>query len=808
MNPVTSAPMRTLVKIFRLAAVATLVAFTAGALVLVGGYLHLAPQLPSVDALRDVQLQVPLRVYTRDGALIQEFGEKRRSPARIAEVPDLMVKAFLAAEDDRFFEHPGVDYQGLVRAAVNLIKTGEKAQGGSTITMQVARNFFLSREKTYLRKLSEILLSFKIEHELSKPEILELYLNKIYLGNRAYGVGAAAQVYYGKELYDLTLAEMAMIAGLPKAPSVSNPIASPARAMGRRNYVLGRMQAVGYIDAEQHRAALAEPDSARLHALAIEVEAPHVAEMVRTEMMRRFGEEAYTGGYRVYTTLEARLQRTATAALRTALLEYDRRHGYRGAERRVDLAAHPDSAAWERLLAVPAVGQLVPALVLEVGEQSVTAMRRGGELVELDWAALSWARPYIDENRRGPAPKTAADILSRGDLIRLQALPEGGWRLAQVPAVEGALVALAPRDGAALALVGGFDFAASKFNRVLQAQRQPGSAFKPFVYSAALDKGYTTASLINDAPVVFDDPHLESTWRPGNYSGRFYGPTRLREALVQSRNLVSIRLLQAIEIPYAVRYAARFGFVPRSLPSNLTLALGSGTTTPLEMVTGYAVFANGGHLVTPYYLERIEDASGRLLYRAEPAVVCEACDGDVQQVADAPEGPPAPPRQLAPRVISAQNAFLMTSMMRDVIQRGTGRGALRLGRQDIAGKTGTTNDLRDAWFCGYHEEVVAAAWVGFDRVHPLGDGETGGRAALPMWVDFMRAALEGVPQRPAEQPPGLITVRLDPESGLLAGADVPNAIFETFLAGSAPTQVSGPRPGGGGGAVESPEQLF
>jgi penicillin-binding protein 1A len=772
---------------------------------MVAGYVYLAPQLPSVDTLREVQLQVPLRVYTRDGRLIAEFGEKRRSPVAIEDVPDEMVKAFLAAEDDRFFQHPGVDYQGLTRAALNLARTGERAQGGSTITMQVARNFFLTREKTYLRKINEILLAFKIENELSKLEILELYLNKIYLGSRAYGVRAAAQVYYGADLDELSIAQIAMIAGLPKAPSVSNPLANPARAMGRRNYVLARMHSLGWIDDAQYRQALAEPDSARLHALAPEVHAPHVAEMVRAEVVQRFGEEeAYTAGLRVFTTIDARAQGAANAALRAGLLAYDERHGYRGPEARFDLAAHADEAAWESLLGGQRpVGGLLPGLITAVEERGAEVYLRGGEIATLGWEALSWARPFITENRQGPAPQSATDVVQPGDLVRLQALPEGGWRLAQVPAVEGALAAVAPRDGALLSLVGGFDFFSSKFNRALQAQRQPGSAFKPFVYSAALEKGLTPATIINDAPVVHEDTHLEGTWRPGNYSGRFYGPTRVREALVHSRNLVSIRLLQAIGTGYGADFSARFGFADRALPRSLSLALGSGVTTPLEMATAYAVFANGGFLVTPYFIERIEDVYGRVLYEAEPAVVCPECDG-LLAVGDAEEDTPAP--QPAPRAISAQNAFLMTSMMRDVIRHGTGQGALRLGRQDIAGKTGTTNDLRDAWFCGYQEEVSAAVWVGFDRMQPLGNGETGGRAALPIWTEFMRVALDGRSQRMPEQPPGLVTVRVDPESGLLAGAETPNAIFETFFAESVPKQVSGSA--GGGAAVRVPEQLF
>lgn len=801
------------------AAAGLLMVMMVGALAFLGTYLHLAPQLPPTESLKQVQYQVPLRVYARDGELISEFGEKRRIPITVEQMPDLLIRAFLAAEDDRFFEHPGVDYQGLLRAAVHLVRTGEKAQGGSTITMQVARNFFLSSEKTYLRKLNEIFLALKIEGELTKSDILGLYLNKIYFGNRAYGIAAAAQAYYGTDVQQLTLAQMAMLAGLPKAPSANNPIASPGRAVARRNYVLERMRELDYISDAQYQEAVAEPNTAQLHSLPVEVEASYVAEMVRAEMVQRYGEEAYTAGYRVITTLSGRLQQTANTALRAALLDYDRRHGYRGPEGHFSLAEHAEPEAWERVLSGYAVvGGLPPALVIQVEDRSAKVYRKGGETVELEWEGLAWAQPYINENYRGPAPKTAGDVLKPGDVVRLQPLPDGGWRLAQLPAVEGAFVALGPHDGRITALVGGFDFNQSKFNRVTQARRQPGSSFKPFVYSAALEKGFTAASLINDAPVVVEDASLEGTWRPGNYTGRFYGPTRLREALVNSRNLVSIRLLQAIDVNYAVNYAGRFGFGDESLPRNLSLALGSGTVTPLDLASAYAVFANGGFRVAPYFIERIEDLTGQVLYQAEPPVVCRECEraqgaegfgqGIGETVMAGSEA--ARPRNVAQRVISAQNAYLMTSMMRDVVQRGTATAARALGRQDLAGKTGTTNEQRDAWFCGFNSELVATGWVGFDKLYPLGDRETGGHAALPIWIDFMKAALQGVPDRLPEQPPGLVTVRVDPETGLLANAKTPNAIFETFFAGSAPTQVSGSEAAEGSDyhRLAAPEQLF
>jgi penicillin-binding protein 1A len=842
--------LRRLLKILRFGFAALFAATTAGAILLGAAYLYLAPKLPSIENLKDVQLQVPLRVFTADHKLIAEFGEKRRTPVKYQDVPDRMIKAFLAAEDDRFFQHPGVDYQGILRAVIHLIKTGQKGQGGSTITMQVARNFFLSREKTFTRKLNEIFLALKIERELTKEEILELYLNKIYLGNRAYGVQAAAHVYYGVGIDQLTLAQTAMIAGLPKAPSRFNPIINPSRALERRGYVLGRMHALGFITDSQYKSAMQEPVSATLHALNVEVPAPYVAEMVRADMVQRYGTDAYTAGYQVYTTLNAAHQREANQALRDALLAYDQRHGYRGAEKHIDLAQQPDQDSWNKLLSdLPVVGGLLPGLVTKVEDKSITVYLGKDGSIQIGWDGLHWARRYIDDNHRGPTPKKAGDILKPGDVVRVQRIGDAKWRLAQIPQVSGALVSLNPRDGAIEALVGGFDYYQSKFNRVTQARRQPGSSFKPFIYSAALNKGFTAASLINDAPVVFNDPALESTWRPENYSGRFFGPTRLREALVHSRNLVSIRLLQSIGVSYAIKYASRFGFPAGELPRNLSLALGSASVTPLQLATGYAVFANGGYRVKPYYIRRILNEDGAVLFRSDPAVACPHCDqksaGGTQAnktapAADAanaqPEAPAAPaagstsaddgnedsvpagtatdvpPTHLAPRIITPQNDYLMISMMRDVIRHGTGRAAMRLGRHDLAGKTGTTNDQRDAWFSGFNSDLVATVWVGFDQVHPLGRHETGARAALPAWISYMGAALRGVPEKPLDQPPGLVTVRIDPVTGLLASNTTPNAIFETFRTAHVPKQVAQSKPAAGsdrqGGTSGIPQQIF
>jgi penicillin-binding protein 1A len=799
---------------------------------LLAAYIYITPRLPEIDTLKDVQLQVPLRVYARGGELIAEFGEMKRTPLEYKDFPPQLIQAVLAAEDDRFFEHPGVDYQGILRAVYHLIRTGEKGQGGSTITMQVARNFFLSREKTYLRKLNEIFLALKIEGELSKQEILELYLNKIYLGKRAYGFAAAAQVYYGKSPQELTLPEMAMIAGLPKAPSRYNPVVNPERAQIRRDYVLGRMRELEFISEEQYQAALADPVHAEVHGLDEDLEAPYVAEMVRDEMVSRYGEAAYTEGYQVYTTIEARLQHAANQALRDDLLAYDRRHGYRGVEGHVDLFAGDavdDTESWENALReLPVSGNLVPTVVMALEEQAAWGYTRDGNVVHLPWEQLAWARKYIDDNHVGSEPESADQILKPGDIIYTAPADPGCSWLAKHPTVAGALISLSPGDGAIQALVGGFDFYESKFNRVTQANRQPGSSFKPFVYTAALNKGFTAATIINDAPVVFDAPGLEDTWRPENYSGRFYGPTRLRKALINSRNLVSIRLLRDIGIGYTIRYAQRFGFRRASLPRDLSLALGSGTLTPLELARGYTVFANGGYLLEPYLIDHILGPDGQVVMVATPRQICSECIEEeensessaeatstaaqsekpspaeeeqtsqlrqaalarFQQIESAEQtqvmqGPP--PREVAERVLDPQVAFLMNTMLRDVIKHGTGRRALVLNRKDLAGKTGTTNDQRDAWFAGFNSDVVTIAWVGFDNPRPLGERETGARAALPMWIDYMRAALVDSEEKPLIQPPGIVTVRIDTRTGELANADDPEGMFEYFRSDHVPT---------------------
>ncbi|MEX2517656.1 MAG: penicillin-binding protein 1A [Gammaproteobacteria bacterium] len=795
---------------------------------------YIVPQLPDIDSLRDVQLQVPLRVYTEDGQLIAEYGEKRRTPVNIDAVPDLLVKAFLAAEDDRFYQHPGVDWQGILRAAIHVARTGDKSQGGSTITMQVARNFFLSSEKTYLRKINEIFLALKIERELSKDEVLELYLNKIYLGQRAYGIAAAAQVYYGLPLDELTLAQMATIAGLPKAPSTTNPVANPGRASDRRTYVLDRMLQLGFIDKSEYESARATPVAVRLHQTEIDVEAPYVGEMVRQQLVDEYGESAYEMGLRVFTTVNASEQIAANSALRKALHDYDERHGYRGPEQQVELPANADSDDYQAILRdYFAIAELEPALVTAVGEQTLTVHTRFGQTATIDWDGLSWARKYISTNSRGPTPGKAADIAAVGDIVRITEIPgpatetpepvneatvdttespiddtefnaasanEKHWRLTQVPAVEGALIALDPHTGATRALVGGYSFARSSFNRVIQAQRQPGSAFKPFIYSAAMEAGYTPASIINDAPVAFTDASIGDVWRPKNYSGRYYGPTRLREALVHSRNLVSIRLLDAMGVPRLLEHLQKFGFAAEQFPENLSLSLGSGVVTPHQLARAYTVFANGGYLIEPYFIERIEDAYGVEMFVSEPKRVCPDCDQEELSAQRQLENDllaaagllPAPLTEdkYAPQTLDPQVAWLVTSMTQDVIRRGTGARANQLGRRDLAGKTGTTNDQRDAWFAGYNHDLVAVSWVGFDNYEPLGNLETGGRSALPMWIDFMKVALDGKPESELPRPPGLINARIDPDNGKLARPDDPDAIFEVFPADSVPTEFS------------------
>ncbi len=756
---------------------------------LVSLYYFLAPKLPEISELKQTPLQVPLRIFSAENLLIAEYGDKRRIPIEYNDVPQQLIHAFLASEDDRFFEHPGVDYQGLLRAAYSLATTGQKAQGGSTITMQVARNFYLSNEKTYLRKINEIILSLQIEQSLTKEEILTLYLNKIYLGNRAYGVAAASIVYYGRPLNELTLAEFAMIAGLPKAPSRYNPLANPERALIRRNYVLRRMWEVGFISEQDYLTASEAPITSSYHSREVEVYAPFVAEMVRTQLIEMFGEDAYRMGLNVYTTIRGTHQKAANYALQKALLDYDHRHGYRGPLKHIDLANSESLEQINELLSpFETVGPLVPSLVTQVNDKDAQLQLKDIGLVKLTIDDIAWARKKLSTNSRGKKPSAASDVFTVGDVVYLYQDQDKQWQLAQIPEAEAALIAVSPFDGSVTALNGGFEYFQNKFNRVTQSRRQPGSGFKPFLYSAALEKGYTPASIINDAPVVFDDPGLENVWRPENYSGKFYGPTTLRKALINSRNLVSIRLIRDISPSYTADYASKFGFESSQTPRNLSLALGSGNAAPWDMARAYSALANGGYRIEPYVIQHIEDASGEILYQAQPYTVCETCsyqtsdvETEVQQ-----EGQFLP----AERIMSPQNNYIMNSLLRDVIKYGTGRKALSLGRNDLAGKTGTTNDQVDAWFNGFHPELVAIAWVGFDNPRTLGRYETGGRAALPMWIDFMKVALKDVPDEPLVLPVDMVTVQIDPKTGLRARPTTQGAIYESFRKEYVPTRVT------------------
>ncbi|HKT72984.1 MAG TPA: penicillin-binding protein 1A [Steroidobacteraceae bacterium] len=766
-------------------------------------YIYLAPSLPTPQAMRGVEFQVPLRVYTRSGGLIAQIGEQRRIPVTYEQIPELVKHAFLAAEDDRFFQHHGIDYLGVVRAIVVDFVSGDKTQGASTITMQAARNMFLTLDKTYRRKLQETFVTYEMEHEFSKQEIFGLYLNVIFFGQRAYGVAAAAETFFGKSLDQLTVAEAATIAGVPKAPSRYNPIVNPQLAMGRRSYVLRRMKELGFIDAATAEAANREPVDARAHAPLYDVEAPYIAEMARLEVRQRFGVAAESAGYRVFTTVDGRLQSAANRAVRIGLIEYDRRHGWRGPAGHADINPNGKPEALDEVVdEYSSVGNLLPAVVVSVAEKAVRVYVRARGLAQIDWDGLSWARRATNTDTPGPAPRTASDIVARGDVVYVVANGRGVAQLAQVPEAQSALVALDPHDGGIAALVGGFDYFSNKYNRVIQARRLPGSGFKPFLYSCALENGFTPASVLLDAPFVLEGAGLESSWRPENSTRQFRGPTRLREALVHSRNLVSIRLLREMGIGTAIDYAGRFGFEKQQLPDNLTLALGTLQATPLQIATGYAVFANGGFRVLPYFIDRIENAAGQIVYQAAPRVACDECehpvdlgdlvltgtDDDKLHAADTLRGGRGalPQEQVAERVISPQNAYLMTDMMADVIKRGTGRRALALGRGDIAGKTGTTNEAKDTWFNGFTQDLVATVWVGFDQERPLGEAEEGAKTALPIWIHFMREALKGVPDEKRPMPDGLVTLRVSSQTGALVSAENPDGVMETFMADHLP----------------------
>lgn len=770
---------------FRLIKTLLLLLFISISIVVIGTLYYIEFQLPDIEALNSVQFQVPLQIFTQDGKLIASYGEKRRIPVPYNKIPKQLIDAVLATEDQRYFQHPGIDIPGLLRATVKLILTGKKEEGGSTITMQVARSFYLTRHKTFGRKLREILLALKIDHRLSKQKILELYLNKIFLGCRAYGVAAAAEIYYGKSLDQLTLAENAMLAGLPKAPSTLNPLINPEAARKRRDHVLNRMLELGYIDNKAYDIAIKTPLNASHHDLHTQTKANYAAELVRQQLEQMYGDTIYTDGFNVYTTIDSRLQSIANQSVHDGLLTYDQRHGYRGPEQHLGKPSLNQLISWKKKLhGIATINGLEPVVVIEVSDDDATALRGDGSIITIPWKGLSWARKQLNaEDDLGALPNTADEVLKPGDIIRV--IPSSNsWRLVQIPKAEAGLVALNPQNGQILAMIGGFDYQNSNFNRITNALRQPGSSFKPFIYSAALEKGYTLASIINDAPIVIENPTDHSLWRPQNDTGRFYGPTRLREALVHSRNLVSIRLLSQIGTKYAVNYAQRFGFAASQLPPELSLALGTANVTPLDIASAYAVFANGGFRVTPFIIDTIRNSQGQIVYQAKPLAACPTCTDPVPpadtKTASDNKKPTAPQDSAhAPRVISAQNAYLITSALHDVIQYGTAAEARSLKRNDLAGKTGTTNNQVDAWFAGYNNDVVALSWVGFDQPQSL--HEYGAQAALPIWINFMQYALKDKPDHTLPEPSNIIHVNVDRDSGLRTDATDASAIAEVFM---------------------------
>lgn len=778
-------------------------------------YYYVKSDIPSVQVLKNVQLQTPMQVFTKDGLLINQFGEKRRIPVTIDQIPEPLLHAFLATEDNRFYDHIGIDPIGIVRSALVLISTGEKKQGASTITMQLARNFFLTREKAYIRKVKEIFIAIHIENLLSKDEIFELYLNKIELGNRAFGIGAAAQVYYGKELKELTLAQMAMIAGLPKAPSALNPIRNPERAKARRNVVLGRMLDEKYISKAQYNEAINQPITAYFHGAEIDLYAPYISEMVRAEMVSRYGiDKAYNSGYKVFTSVESHVQQAAQTALVNNLHAYDMRHGFRGPEAILwDPQTEPAPSEPKLLNILKEVNELGPlktAAVLNVYDKSVEVILKSGERTTLTWDNLKWARKFITRYRQSFAPKTASDILSPGMQIWLRKNDDNSYILSQIPEAASAIVSLDPQDGRIKAIVGGYSFEQSQYNRAVQAKRQVGSNIKPFIYSAALEKGYTLASILNDAPINQWDKSQGVAWRPKNSPAIYNGPIRIRRALAQSKNVISVRLLRGVGLQRTADHLLKFGFADEDINRSESLALGSASITPLELARGMSAFANGGHLIEPYFISQIQDAMGNTLFKTNPTIICD-------------DETPAPKASVlneqvvpncAPQIISKQNAFLIASAMNSAIWgggswshktgwSGTGWRAQALKRRDLSGKTGTTNDSVDTWFSGFNRDVMTSVWVGFDNPgntlgrstynNNLASGqisgaESGAKTAQPAWVDFMRVALDGKPAAPIEPPEGLVSIRIDLETGLLSHKNDYTSRFEYFEKGTAPTK--------------------
>ena len=808
-------------------------------------YYYVKPDLPSVETLRDVRLQVPMQVYTADGKLISQFGEQRRTPKRLDEIPQQLIDAIIATEDSRFYDHFGIDPIGVGRAGMVLLTTGEIREGASTITMQLARNFFLTRERAWMRKIKEAFIALHIEEQLTKDEILELYLNKLALGQRAYGVGAAAEVYYGRELHELTLAEIATIAGLPKGPSILNPISNPQASVERRRIVLRRMLDEGFITPEEHEVAFNAPVTARMHGATIEVSAPYLAEMVRHEMVQRYGaEEAYTGGYQVYTTVSSEHQLAAERALRENLHAYDERHGYRGPTNRLwgDLAqieldldetestvgilnpetmAVPETrgnAPWstqeiiEYLSRQPAYGPLRPAVVTEVGERDARIIVRGGSEETLAWQAMDWARPYITERSQGPAPQRASDILTAGDHIWVRREhDDSDYKLAQIPGPSSAMVAMHPHNGALAAVVGGYSFQMSQYNRALQAKRQVGSTIKPFIYAAALEDGYTLSTIMNDAPITQWNPGSGSAWRPRNSPEVYDGPIRLRKALARSKNVVSVRLIRSVGVDRTADFMQQFGFAEADIPRNESLSLGSASFTPLELTRGFAVFANGGYLVDPHFIARVETIEGDIVEVANPTYTCADCK--LQELYEDWWEHELPQ---APRVLSEQTAFLISDGLTSTIWgggswpnqtgwNGTGWRAQSLRNRNISGKTGTTNEVKDAWFVGYGTGLVATTWVGFDNVEnalgsvtlnsnlgrdrqPIVGSESGATTSLPGWIAFMESVMGDFPLEPFELPPEVVSVRIDDETGKLSNQSGYTSLFEYFVSGTEPTE--------------------
>ena len=777
-----------------------------------------------MQVLKDVQLQTPMQVFTKDGLLINQFGEKRRIPVTIDEIPKPLINAFLATEDNRFYDHVGIDPIGIVRSALVLISTGEKKQGASTITMQLARNFFLTREKAYIRKVKEIFIALHIENLLTKDEILELYLNKIELGNRAFGIGAAAQVYYGKELKDLTLAQMAMIAGLPKAPSALNPIRNPTRAKSRRNVVLGRMLTENYITQTQYNDAISQPITAYFHGAEIDLYAPYISEMVRAEMVARYGiDKAYNSGYKIFTTVESQVQKAAQTALINNLHNYDMRHGYRGPVKTLwDPETQPESSKSQILSELKSVnefGQLKAAAVITVNDKMADVLLKSGEQTTLTWDNLKWARKYITRYRQGFAPKAANEILAPGEQIWLRKNTDGSYLLSQIPEASSAIVSLDPQNGRIKAIVGGYSFEQSQYNRAVQAKRQVGSNIKPFIYSAALEKGYTLASILNDAPINQWDKSQGVAWRPKNSPAVYNGPIRIRRALAQSKNVISVRLLRGVGLQRTAEHLLKFGFKNSDINRSESLALGSASITPLELARGMSAFANGGHLIEPYFISEIQDAYGDVLFKTNPAEACDDSDNTLSVLNNDVtmqnfETEKQQEKKCAPRIISKQNAFLIADAMHSGIWgggswahktgwSGTGWRAQALKRRDLSGKTGTTNDSVDTWFSGFNRNVLTSVWVGFDNPgnslgrstynnnldsSQISGAESGAKTAQPAWIEFMKVALEDAPEAPIEPPEDLVSIRIDLATGLLSHKNDYTSRFEYFDKGTAPTK--------------------